>query len=170
MSDLPLRLSRVCLTLPSSAGPVEILKDADLEVQAGERVSVTGASGSGKSSLISVAAGLERPTSGQVLMFGEDLARLDEDGRARLRRGRVSLVFQSFHLLRGDTNAEEGFTLFASHSIWASKDDFIAWTKSDEFRTSHARAGNQSTGSLYLGHPQFEGFSVLQTQTNTKAA
>ena len=106
MTNLPLRLSKVCLTLPSTAGPVEILREVDLEVAAGERVSVTGASGSGKSSLISVAAGLEKPTSGEVEMFGEKLGALDEDGRARLRRGRVSLVFQSFHLLPNMT-AEE---------------------------------------------------------------
>lgn len=94
------------LTLPSSAGPVAILRGADLEVGAGERVAVTGPSGSGKSSLISVAAGLERPSGGEVRLFGTDLAALDEAGRARLRRGRVSLVFQSFHLLPNMT-AEE---------------------------------------------------------------
>jgi putative ABC transport system ATP-binding protein len=67
---------------------------------------VTGPSGSGKSSLIAVAAGLERPTAGQVLLFGQDLMRLNEDRRAKLRRGRVSLVFQAFHLLPNMT-AEE---------------------------------------------------------------
>jgi len=96
----------VCLTLPSTAGPVEILRDLDLVVQAGERLAVTGPSGSGKSSLISVAAGLERPTAGEVRLFGQDLARLDEDGRAQLRRGRVSLVFQAFHLLPNMTAVE----------------------------------------------------------------
>jgi len=67
---------------------------------------VVGPSGCGKSSLIAVAAGLERPTAGAVRLLGEDLASLDEDGRARLRRGRVSLVFQAFHLLANMT-AEE---------------------------------------------------------------
>ena len=104
--DLPLRLSKVSLTLPSAAGPVSILREVDLEIGPGERVSVTGPSGSGKSSLISVAAGLERPTAGKVELFGADLGGLDEDGRARLRRGRVSLVFQAFHLLPNMT-AEE---------------------------------------------------------------
>ncbi|MBX3552458.1 MAG: antibiotic biosynthesis monooxygenase [Pseudolabrys sp.] len=76
--------------------------------------------------------------------------------------------FVEFHLLKGPV--ADDHTLYATHTVWRTEADFIAWTKSDEFRTSHARAGNQSTGSLYLGHPQFEGFSVLQTQTNTKAA
>jgi len=102
----PLILEDISLTLPSPAGPVEILKGLDVRVGAGERVALVGPSGSGKSSLIAVAAGLERPTGGRVLLFGEDLAKLDEDGRARLRRGRVSLVFQSFHLLPNMTAAE----------------------------------------------------------------
>jgi putative ABC transport system ATP-binding protein len=102
----PLALDGVVLTLPSSAGPVEILKGASLTVAHGERVAVVGPSGSGKSSLISVAAGLERPNAGRVALFGQDLSTLGEDGRARLRRGRVALVFQAFHLLPNMT-AEE---------------------------------------------------------------
>jgi putative ABC transport system ATP-binding protein len=104
--DVPLQLHGVGLTLPSAAGPVEILKGVDIMVAPGERVAVVGPSGSGKSSLIAVAAGLERPTAGTVRLFGQDLATLNEDGRARLRRGRVSLVFQAFHLLPNMT-AEE---------------------------------------------------------------
>ena len=102
----PLVLEDVGLTLPSAAGPVEILKHLNLTLAHGERVALVGPSGSGKSSMIAVAAGLERPTAGRVLLFGQDLGRMDEDGRARLRRGRVSLVFQSFHLLPNMT-AEE---------------------------------------------------------------
>ncbi|MDQ0466185.1 putative ABC transport system ATP-binding protein [Caulobacter ginsengisoli] len=106
IDSLPLTLENVTLTLPSSAGPVDILRGVSLVVGAGERVAVVGPSGSGKSSLIAVAAGLEQPTSGQVRLFGQDLGSLGEDGRAKLRRNRVSLVFQSFHLLPNMT-AEE---------------------------------------------------------------
>ncbi|MFY8210703.1 MAG: ABC transporter ATP-binding protein [Caulobacter sp.] len=102
----PLVLDAVALTLPSSAGPVNILRGVDLVVNPGERVAIIGPSGSGKSSLIAVGAGLEEPTAGQVRLFGQDLAKLNEDGRARLRRGRAALVFQSFHLLPNMT-AEE---------------------------------------------------------------
>ena len=107
MTDIPpLVLDDVSLTLPSAAGPVEILRSLSLTLAERERVALVGPSGSGKSSLIAVAAGLERPSGGRVELFGQDLGRLDEDGRARLRRGRVSLVFQSFHLLPNMT-AEE---------------------------------------------------------------
>ena len=107
MADAPaLEMAEVGLTLPSAAGEVRILQDASLVVQAGERVAVVGPSGSGKSSLIAVAAGLERPSAGGVRLLGQDLTRLGEDARARLRRGRVALVFQNFHLLPNMT-AEE---------------------------------------------------------------
>ena len=105
-TPLPLAMHGVSLTLPSAAGPVEILRGVEMMIGARERVAVTGPSGSGKSSLIAVAAGLERPSAGRVLLFGEDLGRLNEDRRARLRRARVSLVFQAFHLLPNMT-AEE---------------------------------------------------------------
>jgi len=105
-SSAPLVLEAVRLTLPSTAGPVEILRGVDLTVATGETVAIVGPSGSGKSSMISIAAGLETPTGGKAILFDTDLAGLNEDGRARLRRGRAALVFQSFHLLPNMT-AEE---------------------------------------------------------------
>lgn len=105
-SAAPLVLDGVVLTLPSAAGPVEILRGVDLVVAPAETVAIVGPSGSGKSSLISIAAGLETPTRGRAMLFDQDLAALGEDGRARLRRGRAALVFQSFHLLPNMT-AEE---------------------------------------------------------------
>lgn len=94
-----LNLHDVRLTLPAQSGPVEILKGVSLKVEPGECVAVIGPSGSGKSSLISIAAGLERITSGKVELLGTDITGMNEDALARLRRGRVSLIFQSYHLL-----------------------------------------------------------------------
>jgi heme-degrading monooxygenase HmoA len=69
--------------------------------------------------------------------------------------------FVEFHLLKGPQS--EDHTLYASHTVWESKAAFEGWTRSEEFRRAHARAGNNSTGSLYLEHPKFEGFEVKQT-------
>jgi len=87
------------LTLGSAAGPVNILRGISLEIGAGETVSVVGPSGSGKSTLMMVLGGLERPSSGRVRVDGVDLGDLSEDALARLRRARIGIVFQSFHLL-----------------------------------------------------------------------
>ena len=81
------------------AEPVEILRGIDLEVRAGESVTLLGASGSGKSSLMAVLSGLERATAGQVLVNGQDFGTLDEDRLAVARRGRIGIVLQAFHLL-----------------------------------------------------------------------
>jgi putative ABC transport system ATP-binding protein len=87
------------LTVPSAAGPVNILRGIDLDVGVGEAVGIVGPSGSGKTSLLMVLAGLERPSSGSVSLAGRDLTGLDEDALARLRRDQVGIVFQSFHLI-----------------------------------------------------------------------
>jgi putative ABC transport system ATP-binding protein len=92
-------LDRVALTLPSAAGPVNILHEVSLTVPAGQTVALIGPSGSGKSSLLMVAAGLERPSGGRIKVAGTDITNMGEDAAARFRRGRVGIVFQSFHLI-----------------------------------------------------------------------
>ena len=87
------------LTLPSAAGPVNILRGLDFEVMSGEAVGIVGRSGSGKTSLLMVLAGLERATSGSIRVAGRELGQLDEDALARLRRETIGIVFQSFHLI-----------------------------------------------------------------------
>ena len=77
-------------------------------------------------------------------------------------RGRESKLsdvpgFKTFNLIRGDT--KDDFTLYASHTTWNSKDDFIAWTKSESFREAHKNAGRHS--DVYQGHPVFEGFEIV---------
>lgn len=94
-----IRLEALELTLSSAAGPVEILRGLDLEVMAGETVSIVGPSGSGKSSMMMIVAGLERATGGLVRVAGRDLAGLDEDALALFRRASIGIVFQSFHLV-----------------------------------------------------------------------
>ena len=92
-------LEDVELKLESEAGSVNILKGINLEIPAGETVSVVGPSGSGKTSMMMLIGGLERQTSGNIHVAGHDLATLDEDGLARFRRDNVGIVFQNFHLV-----------------------------------------------------------------------
>ncbi len=99
MSDTVLALKNVGLTLQGNAGRVEILKGISLNVTQGESVGLVGPSGSGKSSLLMLMGGLERATAGQITALGQDLTGMDEDQLARFRRGRMGVVFQSFHLI-----------------------------------------------------------------------
>ncbi len=81
------------------ARQVQVLRDVSLRIAPGTRVAIAGPSGSGKTSLLLLLSGLERASAGQVLIDGIDLASLDSDGLADLRRERIGIVFQSFHLL-----------------------------------------------------------------------
>jgi putative ABC transport system ATP-binding protein len=92
-------LEDVQLTLGSAAGAVNILRGVSLTIEAGETVALVGPSGSGKSSLMMVIGGLERPSAGRVLIAGCDLSGLGESELARLRRAAIGIVFQSFHLI-----------------------------------------------------------------------
>ncbi|TBN38987.1 ATP-binding cassette domain-containing protein [Paracoccus subflavus] len=99
MTDPVLSLSDVDLTLHGNAGPVAILRGISLDVHRGETLGLVGPSGSGKSSLLMLMGGLEQATGGTVRALGHDLTNLDEDALARFRRGRMGVVFQSFHLI-----------------------------------------------------------------------
>jgi putative ABC transport system ATP-binding protein len=94
-----LDLADVHLELRSAAGMVNILKGISLKVEAGSRLGLVGPSGSGKSSLMMLIGGLERQTKGRIIVAGQDLKSLNEDGLARFRRDNVGIVFQNFHLV-----------------------------------------------------------------------
>ncbi|WP_051103430.1 ABC transporter ATP-binding protein [Sphingomonas sp. PR090111-T3T-6A] len=87
------------LSLGRPPARVDILRGIDLAVTAGESVALLGPSGSGKSSLMAVLSGLERPSGGSVQVAGLDFAQMDEDALAVARRGRIGIVLQAFHLL-----------------------------------------------------------------------
>ncbi|MBI3196953.1 MAG: ABC transporter ATP-binding protein [Rhodospirillales bacterium] len=86
-------------TQGNTAAGLPILHDVSFEIPPGKTVAVVGPSGAGKSSLMMVAGGLERASSGRVEVAGRDLGPLDDDARARLRRDHIGIVFQGFHLI-----------------------------------------------------------------------
>jgi putative ABC transport system ATP-binding protein len=107
MSDDPLiSIEKLCLTLQGPTGDVRILKDISLTVNAGEKLSIMGKSGSGKTSLLLVLAGIERLTSGRITVAGNDIARMSEDELAVFRRHTIGIVFQNFHLVPSMTALE----------------------------------------------------------------
>ncbi|MCZ2153332.1 MAG: ABC transporter ATP-binding protein [Steroidobacteraceae bacterium] len=101
-----LKAENITKEVTSPEGPLTIVRELSLEIAAGESVAIVGPSGAGKSTLLALLAGLDTPTSGRVLLAGEDLTALDEDGRARLRAERVGFVFQAFHLIPALTALE----------------------------------------------------------------
>lgn len=92
-------LTDVELTLPSRAGPVDILRGISLRIPTGHSVAIVGPSGSGKTSLLMIVAGLEKASRGRVTIAGEDFTKLSEDRLAALRGREIGIVFQSFHLI-----------------------------------------------------------------------
>src|SRR5579864_2017309 len=104
--DSVLKAENLCKQVSSPEGSLTIVDDVSLEIASGESVAITGPSGAGKSTLLALLAGLDSPSRGRVLLDGQDLTQLDEDGRARLRARRVGFVFQSFHLLPALTALE----------------------------------------------------------------
>ena len=106
MQDPLVHIRQLSLSLVGGAGEVNILRQIDLTIAAGETLSIVGPSGAGKTTLLMALAGLERASAGSVVVAGADLGRLDEDGLARFRRQHVGIVFQSFHLVPSMTALE----------------------------------------------------------------
>lgn len=104
--DIVLEARSLSKEVSSPDGKLTIVRDVSFQVRDGESVAIVGASGAGKSTLLALLAGLDSPTAGAVLLAGEDLTTLDEDGRASLRAERVGFVFQSFHLVPALTALE----------------------------------------------------------------
>jgi putative ABC transport system ATP-binding protein len=101
-----LELRQVSKVYGQGAAEVHALREVSLEVGPGMMVAVMGPSGSGKSTLLTIAGSLEEPSTGQVLVAGQDLATMSRNDKARLRRQSVGYVFQDFNLLPGLTAVE----------------------------------------------------------------
>jgi putative ABC transport system ATP-binding protein len=104
--DIVLEARNLSKQVSSPEGPLTIVRDISFAVTKGESVALVGASGAGKSTLLALLAGLDLPTRGEVILAGQTLTALDEDGRARVRAEKVGFVFQSFHLVPSLTALE----------------------------------------------------------------
>jgi putative ABC transport system ATP-binding protein len=124
-----IELLRLTKTFVSGGAELTVLRDVDLQVQAGESVAILGPSGSGKSTLLSLVAGLDRPTSGEVLLDGHTIHRMTESELALLRRHEVGFVFQSFQLLVNMTareNVSLPLELLGADDARARTDELLA--------------------------------------------
>ncbi len=101
-----IEVESLCKHVRSPEGRLDLLRDIEFNILAGEAVAILGASGSGKTTLLGLLAGLDTPSSGRVRLDGVDIFALDEDGRADLRRDMIGFVFQSFQLLPNLTAIE----------------------------------------------------------------
>ncbi|MCW5960039.1 MAG: ABC transporter ATP-binding protein [Pyrinomonadaceae bacterium] len=92
-------LQNVTKTVRSGVTDLTILKDVSVEIPDGQFIAITGASGSGKSTMLGLIAGLDAPSSGEILIDGENITTMNEDGLATLRSEKIGFIFQSFHLI-----------------------------------------------------------------------
>jgi len=100
-NNLCIELNQVGKSVETPDGRLDILNNISLDVKYQEAVVIKGASGSGKTTLLGLMAGLDQASSGEVYLFGENLAGKSEEQRSSIRAGRVGFVFQSFHLVQG---------------------------------------------------------------------
>ena len=98
-----IELNNVSMSYDLEYGRLDVLSGVDLEIAGGETVAIVGPSGSGKTTLLVLLAGLEQPVNGEVRLDGQVLGELDADALADIRRDRVGIVFQSFHLVQSLT-------------------------------------------------------------------
>jgi putative ABC transport system ATP-binding protein len=159
-----IKVSNLTMRLPSAGRMVTILDGINLEVPEKQFLAVVGPSGSGKTTLLGLLAGLDRPTTGSIHLNGTSLTELGEDELARLRREKIGVIFQSFHLiptltalenvkvpleLRGDPDADrEALRLLDEIGLSDRKDHYpVQLSGGEQQRVAIARA--------FIGRPEF---------------
>ncbi len=96
-----LEINNLCKTFPGAGQiePVEVLKNLNLQMDAGETLAILGQSGSGKSTLLTLLAGLDSPTAGSIILNGQDMQKLSEEQLSKFRAQNIGIIFQQFHLM-----------------------------------------------------------------------
>ena len=120
MSTL-LELKQITLNYKNYNTSVEVIKGIDLKINSGEKVAVVGKSGSGKTSLIMLMAGLEQPTSGEIIFDQQPISTFNEDQLADIRKKKIGIVFQSFYLIPNYTALENVSLILEINGIDHSK-------------------------------------------------
>jgi len=110
MSEAVIKVSAICKSYRDNLNNLEVLKDINFSVSAGEFLVIQGPSGAGKSTLLHILGGLDNPTQGKVYFQGEDIYAIDENSRSNIRNQKIGFVFQFFHLLP-ELNALENVLL-----------------------------------------------------------
>ncbi len=121
MSTL-LDLKQITLNYKNYNTSVEVIKGIDLSIKNGEKVAVVGKSGSGKTSLIMLMAGLEKPSSGEIVFDNQSISNLNEDQLADIRKKKIGIVFQSFYLIPNYTALENVALILEINGIEGSKE------------------------------------------------
>ena len=98
---MTLQISDLCKTFHTAANlePIDVLKNLNLEMETGETLAILGQSGSGKSTFLTLLAGLDSPTSGSIVLNGQDMQDLDEESLSKFRARNIGIIFQQFHLM-----------------------------------------------------------------------
>jgi len=96
-----LQIKDLCKTFRTAANlePIEVLKNLNLDMEQGETLAILGQSGSGKSTFLTLLAGLDSPTSGAIILNGQDMQDLDEEALSKFRARNIGIIFQQFHLM-----------------------------------------------------------------------
>lgn len=122
-----LRLEQVGYQVKSAEHWLTILKDITLTIKSGTSLAISGVSGSGKTSLLNLMAGLELPSTGHIYYENQDITLLDEDARAKLRARKVGFVFQSFQLLNNLTAVENVCLPLEINQIEPANEIALSW-------------------------------------------
>ena len=168
-----LQLEHVTKNYRDQSDVIPVLKDINFSISAGETVALTGDSGSGKSTLLHIAAGLETPDVGKVLIGDQDISRLSESDRARVRRTDVSVIFQQFNLIPSIT-AEANIRFQAELSkrtddAWINELVKVLGLKAHLGKYPEVLSGGQQqrvaiARSLAVRHPYLEPLHILQAE------
>ena len=116
-----LELKQITLNYKNYNTSVEVIKGIDLKINSGEKLAVVGKSGSGKTSLIMLMAGLEQPTSGEIIFDQQPISTFNEDELADIRKKKIGIVFQSFYLIPNYTALENVSLILEINGIDNSK-------------------------------------------------